>query len=401
MIQPVLWPQMAQDMKLPITAFQHGQSANLAGLATGCALFVPLTVKYGRRSTYIISVTVMAAGCWWTAKRTTYAEVILTGIIVGWAGAINETVVQMTIADLYFIHQRGRANAFYQLAVISGGFLTPVAAGAQAAAHGWRWCYYTLGITQTILAVIFLFGYEETKYIRVLDGSPEHHLAALQVHKMENLSGENVEHQTTPIEPEVVDTVSREPPIAKNTYFQNMRFATPTSESLWRLFMAPASVVLLPHVLFAAIQYASAVCWLVFYSATSPIVFSAPPYLFTASGLGNMLLGPLVGSILGSAYTGLLSDRVVVFLAQRNGGLFEPEMRLHLLLPVIFTMAGGLIMYGTTAARGLHWIYPSIGGALYGFGFSAVGNIVFTMVIDTYYEASTTFLPSFRPHDVF
>jgi hypothetical protein len=85
MIQPVLWPQMSQDMDLPIAAFQHGQSANLAGLATRCALFVRLTVKYGRRSTYILSVAVMAAGCCWTAKRTTYT-VILTCIIVGWAG---------------------------------------------------------------------------------------------------------------------------------------------------------------------------------------------------------------------------------------------------------------------------------------------------------------------------
>jgi MFS family permease len=88
---------MVEDMGLPITAFQHGQSANLAGLATGCALFVPLTIKYGRRSTYVMSVAVMAAACWWTAKRTTYAEVILTSIILGWAGAINETVVQMTV----------------------------------------------------------------------------------------------------------------------------------------------------------------------------------------------------------------------------------------------------------------------------------------------------------------
>lgn len=36
--------------------------------------------------------------------------------------------------------------------------------------------------------------------------------------------------------------------------------------------------------------------------------------------------------------------------------------------------------------KGLHWIYPSIGGALFGFGFSAMGDITFTMVIDIYYE---------------
>ncbi|KIW45113.1 uncharacterized protein PV06_03527 [Exophiala oligosperma] len=389
MIQPVLWPQMVEDMKMPITAFQHGQSANLAGLATGCALFVPLTIKYGRRSTYIASVAVMAAGCWWTARRTSYAEVILTSIIIGWAGAINETVVQMTIADLYFIHQRGRANAFYQLAVVAGGFLTPVAAGAQATAHGWRWCYYTLGITQTILAIVFLFGYEETKYNRVSNGLPDLQSSVqLDGVKTSLDQDQDLKEGQTDVqsEPGLAVSITEAEIPAPNTYWQRMRFVTTTPESLWRLFIAPVSVLFLPHVLFTAIQYSSSICWLVLYSATSPIIFSAPPYLFTASGLGNLLLGPLVGTIIGSAYAGILSDRLVVWLAKRNHGVFEPEMRLHLLLPVYFAMGGGLIIFGVTAAHGLHWIYPSIGGALFGFGFSAMGDITFTMVIDIYYE---------------
>jgi hypothetical protein len=55
-IQPVLRPQMLQDKGLPITAFRHSQSANLADLATGCALFVTLTLKHGRRLTYLASI---------------------------------------------------------------------------------------------------------------------------------------------------------------------------------------------------------------------------------------------------------------------------------------------------------------------------------------------------------
>lgn len=146
----------------------------------------------------------------------------------------------------------------------------------------------------------------------------------------------------------------------KNTYWQRMRFVTATPESLWRLFIAPVSVLFLPHVLFTAVQYSSSICWLVLYSATSPIIFSAPPYLFTASGLGNMLLGPLVGTIIGSAYAGILSDRLVVLLAKRNNGIFEPEMRLHLLLPVYFAMGGGLIIFGVTAAHVSGFLFSTV-----------------------------------------
>lgn len=45
--------------------------------------------------------------------------------------------------------------------------------------------------------------------------------------------------------------------------------------------------------------------------------------------------------------------------------------------------------------QGMHWIYPSIGGALYGFGMTALGDISFTLVIDTYYEVCR--FPSLSP----
>lgn len=32
----------------------------------------------------------------------------------------------------------------------------------------------------------------------------------------------------------------------------------------------------------------------------------------------------------------------------------------------------------------MHWIYPSIGGAMFAFGLGSYGDIAFTFVIDTY-----------------
>lgn len=81
------------------------------------------------------------------------------------------------------------------------------------------------------------------------------------------------------------------------------------------------------------------------------IVFSQPPYSFTTAGIGYMTLGPFVGNLFGSIYGGPFSDWVIVKLARRNGGIFEPEMRLYpLALPVVM-MVGGIIMFGTTADR--------------------------------------------------
>ena len=91
---------MAGDLNVTMAQLSHGQSANLAGLAAGCALFIPFARKYGRRPVYIVSTMVFAASSWWTSRINSYAELIVTNLISGLAGAINETAVQMTVSSL-------------------------------------------------------------------------------------------------------------------------------------------------------------------------------------------------------------------------------------------------------------------------------------------------------------
>ncbi|GJC81664.1 putative MFS-type transporter C1271.10c [Colletotrichum liriopes] len=278
---------------------------------------------------------------------------------------------------------------------MAGSFLTPLAAGTQAVTQGWRWSYYTLSIALTILFVVFVFLYEETKYIPITIGereatdcaSPD---GANDMSKAKSVGEDGIELNY------VQSHVT--PSVRMNTYREQMRLLTPTSESLTRIFVLPLHVITLPHVMFTALQFASGVCWLVLFMSVVSVVFSAPPYNFDTGSIGLMTLGPFVGNIFGSLYGGPFADWAVMRLSKKNGGLYEPEMRLYpLFLPVI-TMAGGIVMFGITADRamllqtwrlrdqGMHWIFPSIGGALFAFGLGANGDITFTLVIDTYRE---------------
>ncbi|KAI1874387.1 hypothetical protein JX265_004595 [Neoarthrinium moseri] len=383
MIQTVFWQQMVVDMPVTITDLSNAQSAQLAGLAVGCLFFIPLTVKYGRRPTYILSTAVLAATAWWSAKMTTLWELMVTSVVSGLAGAINETAVQMTIADLFFVHQRGRANGVYFVAVNFGSFLCPLAAGAQAATQGWRFSYYALSICLTILFVAFCFLYEETKYVPVNIGSVQvatHSIEDDQEAKTDATSQDKL----SPLNRTRSQSISSPPTYQTHTYSQRMRLWTPTDESLWKVFILPLHVITLPHVMFTALQFASGVAWLVLLMAMTSVIFSAPPYNFDTSGVGYMTLGPFVGNVLGNIYGGPMSDWFVLRIAKRNGRLFEPEMRLHQLCVSVVFMAGGLIMFGVTSDKGLHWILPSIGGALFAFGLGSTGEIAFTMLIDSY-----------------
>lgn len=71
----------------------------------------------------------------------------------------------------------------------------------------------------------------------------------------------------------------------------------------------------------------------------------------TATGL--VFFAALVGNIIGWA-TGVLSDHLVVYLARRNGGVKEPEMRLWMLLPCFVYATLGYMLYGWGAQTGVH-----------------------------------------------
>lgn len=231
-----------------------------------------------------------------------------------------------------------------------GSFLTPMAAGIQAKYTGWRDSYLALSISLTLLFVVFLFGYEETKYIPVLQGVSEAHASETRHKESEDEKYKAKDdldislHQTR-------SNARGAESIPPATYRQRLRWVTYSSESLWKIAYFPAYVILLPHVFYSAIQYAAGIAWLVIMASIVPIRFTQPPYNFDSDGIGLMNLGPFVGNLLGSFYSGLLSDRSVRWLARRNGGYYEPEMRLYLLLPPALFMAGGIIMFGTTADR--------------------------------------------------
>lgn len=95
--QTTFWTQMSIDMNVDYADLTNAQAVQLVGLSVGCIFVIPFTKKYGRRSTYIFSTAVLAGACWWAAYMKTDAELFVTSLLFGLAGAPNETVVQMTV----------------------------------------------------------------------------------------------------------------------------------------------------------------------------------------------------------------------------------------------------------------------------------------------------------------
>lgn len=116
-------------------------------------------------------------------------------------------------------------------------------------------------------------------------------------------------------------------------------------------------------------------------------------YGFSPIGAGLSFIAGGIGNILGVAYVGFLSDYLIE-RRKAHGLEHEPEQRLHPLIsvPSTLTLALGLILYGWTADRHVHWIAPMIGTGIMGFGMLGVFMTVQTYLVDVYptYAASAT-----------
>lgn len=94
----------------------------------------------------------------------TTGDLIGSNVLSGIARAVSESIVQMTIADLFFVHQRATMNAVYLVMVNVGTFLATVAAGYAADAQGWRWIWWLTTIFVAVTLVLIVFFYEKSKF---------------------------------------------------------------------------------------------------------------------------------------------------------------------------------------------------------------------------------------------
>ena len=117
----------------------------------------------------------------------------------------------------------------------------------------------------------------------------------------------------------------------------------------------------------------------------------SPPYNFDSSQVGLMSIPMWLGTTLGLLVCGPVSDWSILYLAKRNNGVYEPEMRLWVMAAFIPFVPTGLCMFGIGLARGLPWPVIAVGYGLLTFGTSPISSIALTYLTDAYTDVSPTF----------
>ncbi|KAL1968096.1 hypothetical protein VTN77DRAFT_2226 [Rasamsonia byssochlamydoides] len=153
----------------------------------------------------------------------------------------------------------------------------------------------------------------------------------------------------------------------------------------YRVAVRPFILFAYPSVLWSALVYSLSIGWLIVLSESVAHIYQGRnTYNFSPLATGLVYISPFVGGILGTAVAGKVSDIVVRFMTRRNGGIYEPEFRLVMAIPVALSTAAGLMGFGWSAQERDAWIVPTIFFGLISFGCSLGSTTSITFCVDSY-----------------
>ncbi|GLI79756.1 hypothetical protein PoHVEF18_008097 [Penicillium ochrochloron] len=391
-VATVTWGSINIELGFSFALLNDSYAAGCGALCIGAVILVPFALKFGRRPIYVLSTAVQCGISIWSARMQTVADLMLVNILSCIVGALAEVLVQMTVADMFFVHERGLMNTLYYWVTTVGVTLAPLAGGFITLSQGWRWVWWWMAILFGAGLIAFFFFYEETMFcVPSIDGIPvadklaPHPASQKQDSERSDLKGE--QHETTQ-QPAEVEHVEIDYSIPKKPYLQKLALWSNSSMSFVDLLKHSYQPFLImfsiPAVFFMALEYGIMTACTTVPVTTLSSVMTLPPYNFGSAQIGLMGLPPFIGTSLATIICGPLSDSIALRLAKRNGGVFEPEMRLWLCLIFLPLVPAGLFMFGIGLNNGSHWLLPAFGLGINAFGVVPASSAALTYLTDAY-----------------
>ena len=419
---PPTWGPMQDELGYSDEILNDSYAAGSAALAVGSLLLIPFTYKFGRRLPYLFSTIVQLGISIWSAKMQTVADLILINVFQCLFGSLAEVIVQMSICDLFFVHQRGRMNTIYIWLWKMTAPLGVIIAGYIATSQGWRWVWWWNILFIGILVFVVAFFYEETSYVPAIDGvgmdsTSEAQQSQLAGDKLDTdpdktLSGAHSDEIQTTNSYQAIEegkqkdlyAVRINHNIPMKPYKERLALITTTSSTgglhmyTRHIYQPLILLTTIPAVAWTAVVYGVLIALQDVMSVVLSTHIKEPPYNFNAHQVGLMSVSKIVGITVGAAIGGPLSDWIIVYLSRRNQGIYEPEFRLWSIVPFVVCIPAGTLLFGIGLSRGLPWPYVAVGLGLYSGAVTPISSITVTYLSDSYKDVRTTLQQSWSCH---
>ncbi|KAL4932543.1 putative MFS transporter [Aspergillus undulatus] len=378
------WTTVSEDMGVTLGDMNGGSALNYLLLGFVNIIWISTAMKLGRKIVYISAMTIVLATSLWNAYLTGTAQWYLSSFVSGIGQGAYQAIIQLTIFDIFFAHQRGTMLAIYAWGQQLGTILGLILGGYIAEGPGWRWGCKIVAIIAAAVIILFIFTLDDSLFPRHALGSSStatsQQMSTITKTEgsQESQSAKGDAKKKKPEESALDRMATLDHGIADLLPRNYWHILAPVHRfkedktTWWQYFRRPFHLFAFPNILVAGLIYAFAnTAGIVSFNTISEIMTEAP-YNWGTGSTGLLFLAALVGSFIGMG-TGALGDLLVLRLSHHNAGYKEPEMRLWILSFSFVYAAVGYFMYGWAAERGDSWVFIAVGlGAMIAQQVSAV-----------------------------
>ncbi|KAJ7607024.1 MFS general substrate transporter [Mycena polygramma] len=348
------------------------------------------SVKFGKRPIYLITSLLLCVSTVWASYTNSLGNFTGARIFMGIAAAPLEFLVGASINDIYHVHERSIPIAIWNLALINGINITPIITGQilNKPDLGFRWAFRFFAIAAGVLCIAQFLFMPETTFFR------ESIVPQSESESSSNGSKERVEIRDT-------EDNREQPTKPLRGYVSSLKMwngVYKTASNPFTLLMRPLLLFFTPIVFWGGLVYGLGITFLVLFAVSVSIIFSQPPYNFSAASVGLTYVGPLIAAFIGTLLAGPLTGYCARILSKRNKGIFEPEFKL---LPVVlYAIFGtmGFVGFGMSLQRGLPWIAPVMFTSIANFGIVMGSTAAISYVIDSHRHTADAALGSLIVH---
>ncbi|KAL4789516.1 major facilitator superfamily domain-containing protein [Aspergillus venezuelensis] len=365
------WTEVSEDMGVTLGDMNGGSALNYLVLGFVNIIWISTAMKCGRKLVYIAALIIVMVSAVWNAYLQGTAQWYLSSLVSGIGQGAYQAIIQLTVFDVFFAHQRGTMLAIYAWGQQLGTILGLILGGYIAEGPGWRWGCKIVAIICGGVAVLIFFTLDDSLFPRHALGS-----ATTITTEKPTITGNTDRKWKEAMVEETNKKTSKTQTLDRTVTLSHgsldslprnywhilspIHVFKEDKTTWWQYFRRPFYLFAFPNILIAGFIYAFAnTAGIVSFNTISEIMTEAP-YNWGTGSTGLLFLAALVGSFIGMG-TGALGDLLVLRLSRRNGGYKEPEMRLWILSFSFVYAAVGYFMYGWAASNGESWVLIAIG----------------------------------------